>query len=309
MALSEEQRLRLLQTPPGKVRMVLDTDTYNEIDDQFAMVQALLSPDRLEVLAVYACPFHNKRSDGPGHGMELSYEEILRVLERLERPSAGFAFRGVTEYVGFEKRPRQAEAVDHLIGLARASSADDPLYVVAIGAISNVASALLKAPEIADRMVVVWLGGNAPHWPKSFDPLASFNLRQDVGAGQLLLDSGVPVVYVPASGVTSHLRSNVPEIEKYVEPHGAIGAFLAGRFKDYSDDHKGWSKEIWDMAAVGWLLNPDWAPSVLMPTPVLGDDMTWHQGENRHTMRYVGHVNRDAILRDFFDKLEAYAAR
>lgn len=308
MALSDAQRLDLLQSPTGRVRMVLDTDTYNEIDDQFAVVQALLSPERLDIQAIYACPFHNERSNGPGQGMELSYEEILRVLTRMGHSSDGFAFRGVTEFVGPEKQARHAEAVDHLISLARASSTEDPLYVVAIGAISNIASALLLAPEIAESIVVVWLGGNAPHWPKSFNQLASFNLRQDVGGAQVLLDSGVPVIYVPASGVTSHLRSNVPEIEKYVEPHGEIGAFLAQRFKEYSTDHKGWSKEIWDMAAIGWLLNADWAPSEIMPAPVMGDDKTWLTAEGRHAMRYVGHVNRDAILRDFFDKLEAHAA-
>ena len=63
--------------------MVLDTDTCNEIDDQFALVYALLCPEKLNVEAVYAAPFTNDRSTGPGDGMEKSYEEILRLLERL----------------------------------------------------------------------------------------------------------------------------------------------------------------------------------------------------------------------------------
>ncbi len=40
----ETTRLERLLPPTGRVRMVLDTDTYNEIDDQFALVHALLSP-------------------------------------------------------------------------------------------------------------------------------------------------------------------------------------------------------------------------------------------------------------------------
>ena len=55
--------------------MVLDTDTYNEIDDQFALVYALLCPEKLNVEAVYAALFTNDRSTGPGDGMEKSYEE------------------------------------------------------------------------------------------------------------------------------------------------------------------------------------------------------------------------------------------
>ena len=61
--------------------MVLDTDTYNEIDDQYAIVHALLSPEKLSVEALYATPFHNRRSAGPGNGMDLSYDNSARSLE------------------------------------------------------------------------------------------------------------------------------------------------------------------------------------------------------------------------------------
>lgn len=306
MALSDDDRKKLLEAPKGKARVVMDTDTFNEIDDQFAIVQMMLSPDKLDVEAIYAAPFLNKRSDSPGHGMELSYEEIFRILERIGEKRDDFVFRGVTEYVGFEKHPREAEAVHHLIERARAGSPDNPLYVIAIGAISNVASALLLAPDIIDRTVVVWLGGNALDWPRSFRQNAEFNLKQDVGGAQVLFDCGVPVVLVPAMGVTSHLHSTVPEIERHIEPKGDIGAFLAMRFKEYSTDHTGWSKPIWDMGAVAWLLDPDWTPSYLTPTPILTDDITWQTDPTRHTMRYVRHIDRDAILKDFIKKLDAF---
>lgn len=302
-AITETERLRLLEPPKGRVRVVMDTDTFNEIDDQFAIVQMLLSPERFDVEAIYAAPFFNERSSGPGHGMELSYEEIGRLLERLGRPAEGFVFRGVTDYVGPGKRVLEAPAVDDLIARAKAGRPDNPLYVIAIGAISNVASALLKAPEIIDRVVVVWLGGNALEWPDTVE----FNLKQDVGGAQVLFDSGVPLVLVPCMGVVSHLHSSVPEIEAYVEPHGAIGEFLAMRFKEYETDHEGWAKEIWDMAPVGWLLDPDWAPSVLVPTPILTDQVTWSTDRSRHLMRYVTFVRRNPIMKDFIAKLRRHA--
>ena len=59
------------------------------------------------------------------------------------------------------------------------------------------------------------------------------------------------------------------------------------------------------MAPVGWLLNADWAPSSLIPTPIMSDEMQWNIGTDRHLMRYVGYVDRDLILRDFFTKLAA----
>jgi inosine-uridine nucleoside N-ribohydrolase len=301
--LSLAERIGLLEPPRRKVRAVLDTDTYNEIDDQFAIVQMLLSPESIDLQAIYAAPFHNHRSQSPGHGMELSHDEILRLLERMGVKPDGFVHRGVTDYVGAAKKPLSAPAVDDMIARARAGSPEDPLCIVAIGAISNVASALLAAPDIIDRVVVVWLGGHALDWPDTRE----FNLRQDVGGAQVLLDCGVPVVLLPCQGVVSHLHSTVPEIERHVEPHGAIGRFLAQRFKEYSPDHVGWSKPIWDMAPVAWLIDPDWCPSVLVPTPILTEVPTWSHDAARPLMRYVRAVDRDAILRDFFAKLEAFA--
>ncbi|MXU64389.1 nucleoside hydrolase [Oceanomicrobium pacificus] len=289
--------------PGRKVRMVLDTDTFNEIDDQFALVYALLSPEAVTVEAIYAAPFSNSRAATPGEGMEQSYDEILRLLSRLGRDHDGFVFKGVTDYVGPAKEAREAPAVDDLIARARSATPDDPLYVVAIAAISNVTSALLKAPEIAGRIVVVWLGGHALHWPHTRE----FNLRQDIGGVQVLLDCDVPLVLVPCEGVVTHLTSTPAEIERYVEPHGDIGAFLAQRFKDYSDDHLGWAKEIWDMAAVAWLVNPDWCPAVQRSRPILSDNGTWSYDDDRAPMRYVRHVDRNAIFRDFFLKLRDFA--
>jgi hypothetical protein len=143
--LADSLRLQRLQPPTGKARMVLDTDTYNEVDDQFALVYTLLSPERIKVEAIYAAPFHNNRSTGPADGMERSYEEIMRLLDKLTWPAEGLVYRGATAYIGQSGQPQQNDAVRDLIQRALAGPADDPLYVVAIGAITNVASAILLA--------------------------------------------------------------------------------------------------------------------------------------------------------------------
>jgi hypothetical protein len=68
--IDEAVRINQLNPKDGKVRMLLYTDTYNEIDDQFALAYVLLSEDRVSVEAVYAAPFFNSRSSGPSDGME-----------------------------------------------------------------------------------------------------------------------------------------------------------------------------------------------------------------------------------------------
>jgi inosine-uridine nucleoside N-ribohydrolase len=300
--LSDTLRLARLQPPKSKVRMVLDTDTYNEVDDQFALVYALLSPERVTVEAIYAAPFHNSRSSGPADGMEKSYQEILRLLEQMTWPAEGLVYKGAKTYLDTRLEPRQSEASSDLVARAMASPADDPLYVVAIGAITNVASAILMEPKIIERIVIVWLGGHALHWPHTQE----FNLRQDVPAARLIFDCGVPLVHIPCMGVTSHLLTTVSELEAYVRGRGAIGDYLVDIVKGYHQDHVGWSKVIWDIATIAYLINDRWVPTELVHSPLLTDQVTWSVDRSRHLIRYANYIHRDPIFRDLFNKLEAH---
>ncbi len=295
-----EERLKLLELPRGPVPVVLDTDTYNEIDDQFALVYALLS-EELQLEAVYAAPFFNDRSSGPGDGMQKSYEEILRILRFMEHDSEGFAYEGSTEYLSSTDEPVQSPAALDLIARAKLDR-PGPLYVLAIGAITNVASALLIAPEIAERIVVVWLGGHPTFWPDTKE----FNLRGDPLAARVVFDSGVAVVRLPCALVTEQLRTTLPEMAEYVRGRGAIGDHLFEIYEGYMSDHYARSKVIWDISAVAYIVNPQWITSDLRPSPVLLDDITWGpEDPSRHLIRSARHVNRDAIFGDLFRKLDA----
>ena len=300
--LSPERRMALLEPPRGPVSMVLDTDTYNEIDDQFALVYALISGN-LSVEAVYAAPFFNSRSTGPADGMERSYQEILRILDFMGHPAEAFAYCGSDRYLPADKASVSSPAAVDLVRRARAAS-PGPLYVLAVGAITNVASALLMAPDIVDKIVVVWLGGQPWYWPTAKE----FNLQQDVPAAQVVFDSGVPLVHVACKNVAEHLRTTLPEMAIYVKGRGPIGDYLYGILEAYHPDHYARSKVIWDISTVAYLNNPDWVPTELRPSPILREDVTWApEDPGRHPIRQAYDVDRDAIFGDLFRKLEARA--
>lgn len=296
--MTEEQRLTLLTPPTSKVSAVIDTDTYNEVDDQFAIVHALLSPEKLNVEAIYAAPFFNNRSSSAGDGMEQSYQEILRILSLMDVSAENFVYRGSDQFLPSETEAVESEAVHDLI--RRVKESPEPLYVIALAALTNIASALLLEPTIINNMVVVWLGGHALYWSDNQE----FNLRQERAATRVVLDSGVPLVLIPCMGVTSHLRTTVPELERYIPKSSQVGQFLLSRFKEYHDDHLGWSKEIWDLAPVAYILNNAWVPTRLTSTPGLNDDLTWQLTTDKHNMRVASFINRDAIFRDLFLKLK-----
>jgi len=304
--MSEAMRVARLEPPSGELSMVLDTDTYNEIDDQFALTYALLSRPRLRLEAVYAAPFHNDRSSGPADGMEKSYAEILRVLERLGRRVApspeGFVFRGSREYLRAADVPVESDAARDLVRRARARpESGAPLYVAAIGAITNVASAILMDPGIIERIVIVWLGGNALYWPST----SEFNLGQDLHASRLVFDCGVPLVQIPCFPVTTHLTTTLPEMREHVKGRGEIGDYLYSIFADYVAPRPGESKVIWDIAAIAYLLEPAWVPTDLVHSPILTDARTWSADRSRHLIRSARFIDRDAVFRDLFAKLAA----
>ena len=297
--LTMEQRLKNLEIPTGPVDMVLDTDAYNEIDDQFAISYALHAKEKLNVRALYAAPFFNDRSSGPADGMERSYQEILKLLKLsgLQCP----VYRGSDRYLPDEQTPVASDAAKHLTELAMQYSPEKPLYVLAIGAITNVASALLMKPEIADSIVVVWLGGNALEWHDNVE----FNSSQDVASARVVFGSGAPLVMLPCMGVVSAFTTTEPELNHWLKGKNALCDYLVEHTVEAANEYaKGrvWSRVIWDVTTVGWMLNDGrrFMLDKLIPTPIPEYDHHYAQDPRRPLCRYVYHINRDALMGDLF---------
>lgn len=303
-AVAPEENIRRLALPQGRMDMVLDTDTYNEVDDQFALVYALLSPERLNVQAVYAAPFYNDRSSGAEDGMEKSYQEIVRLLGKMGRTPDGFVYRGSRSFMQAADKPVESEAARDLVARAMAREAGDPLVVVAIGAITNVASAILMEPRIVEKIAVVWLGGH----PTAYPTAREFNLSQDVLAARTVLDCGAALHLVPCLGVASHLLATPAELERFIGGKNELCDTLIELFSAYSNDHFAWAKEIWDVATIAYLINPDWVPSKITHSPMLTDDSAWAHDERRHLIREAYFCKRNPIFRDMFTKLAAFRA-
>lgn len=343
------------------VDVVIDTDAYNEVDDQFAIAWALRSPERIHVEAVYAAPFCSLAiakmmpppppgqerppmtaetlgpsvhfAGTPAEGMEKSYQEILHLFQLMDLPSEGRVFRGSAAYIEANGgRPVDSEAARDLIKRAMARPAGKRLYVLAIGAITNVASALMMEPAIADKITVVWLGGQPPYFQNGVE----FNLMQDLPASQHLLDCGVPLVLIPCMGVASHLTLTLPELDTLLIGKSKVGTYLGQIVREavnpspeaaargdlfgydcgmndvpmevrrkFTTKATAWSRIVWDISTVGYVMSPNWTTSSLQPSPVLNDDMTWGRDPSRHPIRLCCHVKRDSMFGDLFAKLEA----
>lgn len=304
--MTKEQFMKNLEVPQGRIDVVLDTDTYNEIDDQFAVAYLLANKDKLNVKAFFAAPFHNKNSSSPADGMERSYNELCTLLDL-----AGYAdlkkvtFRGADKYLPNENTPVNSEAAAHLAALATSYTPEKPLYVIAIGAITNVAAALLLKPEIAENIVVAWLGGHTHAHPNTRE----FNMRQDVAAARVVMGGGAPFVQLPCVGCVSEFSIS------YIE----MNTLLRGKNKlcDYLTDTVGkeigmpkaaetpFTRVIWDVTAVAWLLNEDgrFMESDVRALRLPNYENIYDAPDENKPMRYVYRINRNALAADLFEKL------
>jgi inosine-uridine nucleoside N-ribohydrolase len=295
--------LRRLQRPRGRVDVVLDTDTYNEIDDQFALAFLIKSSEKLELKGIYAAPFYNQNSSSPADGMGKSYDEIFKVLSLMKREDlGGLVKKGSPAYLPSETEPVDSPAARHLAELAMGYTEDKPLYVIAIGAITNAASAILMKPEIIDRIVIIWLGGNGLHWIHNVE----FNLTQDVAAARVVFGCGAALVHLPCMGVVSAFATSGPELEYWLRGKNELCDYLVDVTTKAAIHDSGiptWTRVIWDVTAVGWLLDGDYMLDRLEHSPIPEYDHHWSIDPRRHLYRYVYHINRDRLFGELFKKL------
>ena len=303
--MTAEQYLAHLMPPTDRVDAILDTDTYNELDDQFALSYMLRSADRIRVRALTAAPFYNSNSTSPEDGMERSYDEIHKILKLADRTDlADAVFRGSRTYLPDESTPVESEAARAICRLAAEYTEERPLYIVAIGAITNVASALLTDPSIADRTVIVWLGGHAFHWPHTKE----FNMVQDIAAARVVFNSGAPLILLPCMGVVSEFRVSGPELEYWLAGKNPVANYLARNTVDHVEKYRGgeaWTRVIWDATAVGFLLNEGdrFMRSELRPIRLPAYDGSYETEEKDRLFCYVSEIYRDALMTDMMHKL------
>lgn len=297
-----EQRMKNMSVPEGMIDVVLDTDAYNEIDDQFAIAYLLKNKQKLNTKAIYAAPFLNPRSESPADGMEKSYNEIFKLLDLMNENLP--VFRGSDKFMDDEKTPVVSDAARDLAQRADGYSPEKPLYVVAIGAITNVASAFLLNPKMAENTVVVWLGGHALHYTNTRE----FNMYQDVAASRVVMSSGVPFVQLPCMGVVSAFTISKPEIEYWLLNKTPLSDYLGKNSIDAAERYArgtAWTRCIWDVTAIAWLLNDKnkFMSSRIVPTHLSSYDNYYTESPDARPMRYIYDIHRDALMTDLVKKV------
>ncbi len=282
-----------------KIRVIVDTDAACEADDPFAIVHALLSP-KLIVKGIIAEHFKEAGS------MQRSYDEIRTILDAMDMNVP--VLRGQDGPLSVDETV--SEAVRFIIEEAHRDSRN-PLFILCQGAITNVAKALEAAPDIKDKITVVWIGthGEAP----CKAPFTEFNATNDIPAANYVLQSGVNLWLVP-SNVYITINIGIAEIQRRIKPCGKIGQHLFQNLVDYNmSQFAGWTQgESWslgDSPAIAVTINPGCGHYHEATAPLVLDDTSSGVKEDNPKIRIYTDVDSRYILEDFIAKLEIFSGR
>jgi purine nucleosidase len=284
-----------IPAPHERIRVVIDSDAKNEIDDQWAIALAILSPERFEIEGFVAANFDNAWG-GPG-SVEASAQEIETVLARAGMSNKWPVLRG-SDPMQYQFQPSRSEGVDFIIERAMASTPEDPLWVVGLGSATNMASALLQEPAIVDRVVVFW--HFRTRWPVQ---CYNFNVFGDVRAARLLFHSPLSFVLFDTG---TYLTCPMQESETFVKPYGDLGEYLhtyRHRVPWFMEDKKG----FFDLGDIAALVDPSLASWDVTECPEVDWNLDYQFKGTMGSILRCYHVDRDRTFALLYDRLrQAY---
>ena len=280
-----------------KVRVILNTDAKNEVDDQFAIVQALLT-ESFDLKGLVAAHFGKEKSP---HSMEDSYEEIKHLLTLMGKENSVPVFRGAERAIDSETDPVDSEGARLIIEEAMKED-HRPLYLAFLGPLTDMASALILEPEIQRKKItVIWTGGR--NWPTGG---WEYNLQNDILAANLIFTSHLPLWQIPRN-VYRMVPVSFTEMKVMVYPYGKIGRYLTEnviRFNNSMPSRPVEYRNLGDSPAIGVIMYPDCGQWENKPAPEINADMHYiHTGKNRE-IRVYQNISARFILEDFYAKLK-----
>ncbi|QKX17620.1 nucleoside hydrolase [Microbulbifer sp. YPW1] len=266
-------------------RVIVDADTANEVDDLFAVTRAAVA-EEWELLAVTAAQWQASHWTIP-ESMEESHRLNQMILAHLQSDIPTFR-GGKNRLYDWGDQAQHSAAAYQIIRQANALPTGEKLKVLALGSLTNVASALLIEPAVADRIAVYWLGSQ-------FDAtigkhrIDDFNCMMDIQAVFKVFESPVELHVMPLN-VASALTMEFASVEAAMTGRHPLADFLVDRWQTHIDPLKE-RRVIWDLALVTAVLKPDLARAQKVVTPqLLGEREVWFYSE----------INAAAMRADFF---------
>jgi len=287
--------------PQAKRRVIVNTDAKNEADDQFAIVQAILTPS-FELHGIVPAHFGTRKS---ATSMQDSHDEVMLLLRLMNLEGEVRVEPGAPVALPDESTPVESPGARLIVEEAMKDD-ERPVHVAFYGPLTDRASAILMEPRIQERNVrVVWIGGG--EWPAGG---REFNLSNDIHAANVVMKSSVELWQVPRNTYRTMGVTYAELIEK-VYPHGEIGKYLVEQLLEFNAAAAPGMefRSLGDSPCIGVIMDPECGRWSWRPAPTFDDRMHYaHTGRHR-PIRVYDDVNTRFVHEDLFAKLAQFVRR
>lgn len=292
--------------PDNKVvRVLIDSDAKNEADDQFAIVQALLSP-KFDNVGIIAAHFGKRDPEG----MEKSYGEIVKILDLMDLSKDGMVYHGAPHAMKMQGEPVVSEGARKIVEEAMKDDSR-PLWILNLGPLTDLASAILMKPEIVNRVSAIWIGGG--RYPNGGP---EFNLGNDILAVNTVFSSKMQLWQVPKN-VYEMTTVSLAELEYNISDCGRIGSYLLEQLNEYAAtpgavNNSFRTGEAWtlgDSPAVGLLLYEHRFQFDWVQAPLVTQDQTYVSTGLNRPIRVYNAIDSRLLLGDLFAKLKMFGRK
>jgi len=286
-----------------KQKVWLDADTGNEMDDLYAIVRLVKDPS-VQLIGLSSAHFNNpdllvfekwnayntKSLITVAESQRLN-EQILKALNRSEISHPIGADRQIGRAWG-QHDPRDSEAARAIITAVKSLPANEKLDILTIGAMTNLATALILAPEIKSGIRCFALGAQfnpkTEVWNKN-----EFNIRNDLNAFDYLLDLDGLDLTVMSLEAARPLQFKREDTYLRLDEKQAVEKILENRWREQNPRDE--TRVMWDLALIEAYLNPSFVQLKMVNTPP--------ENKQRNIRAYIK-IDEKALSDDFWKVLK-----
>ena len=274
-----------------RLNVIIDADTGNEVDDPFALARALLYPE-WNILSLNAAHWQTSHW-AVEQSMENSHRLNQVILGYMGRNDIKTRRGAADRLYDWGDLIQHSAAAYEIVKQAKAVAPGEKLTVIALGALTNVASAILLAPEIEPLLELHWLG-TTYDFESAILRTNDFNCVMDISALDYILFSDVELHITPIN-VAWNLEFDLAEVKQELEGLDPLCNFLIRRWEDHLDGGKK-KRVIWDLALITGMIHPEW---------VKKEKITTSRDNGNKEIYMVRTFDSEKIRTDFYNTLKS----
>ena len=306
------------ETINPRIRVIIDNDFGGDPDGLFQLVHHILSPS-VEIKGIIGSIHYKGGFYGYSGSAEYACETVNKLLEIMSVNGRYPVYKGADSALIDINTPVVSAGAKAIVKEAMRNDTKLPLYIVCGAGLTDIASAYLMEPAIAERIKLVWIGG--PEYqdiaipPPGYSKL-EYNLGIDKKAAQVIFNvSDIPLWQVPRDSYRLALVSYTELLEK-VKSKGPVGEFLVSRLESIlkkSEKTLGETYVLGDSPLVlltalqsTWEADPSSSKYVLKPAPRISDTGAYEINYSGRSIRVYNAIDTRLLFEDFFVKLNFF---